>query len=70
LAARPGAISQIGGNFSNMWGRYTHIRDGIERSGHAWANFLSLRTAATKHCKAMDNLIDTINRVKVGRRRL
>ncbi|KAG2444538.1 hypothetical protein HXX76_001284 [Chlamydomonas incerta] len=57
-------ISVIGGNFSNMWGRYTHIRDGIERSGQAWTNFLGLRTAATQHCRAMDNLIDTINRVK------
>ncbi|KAG2449176.1 hypothetical protein HYH02_005923 [Chlamydomonas schloesseri] len=57
-------ISVIGGNFSNMWGRYTHIRDGIERSGQAWTNFLTLRTTANKHCNAMDNLIDTINRVK------
>ncbi|GIL49389.1 hypothetical protein Vafri_5754 [Volvox africanus] len=57
-------IGVVGGNFSNLWGRYVALRDSINRSIQAWTTRLRLQGLAAKHCAAVDELITTTNKRK------
>ncbi|GLI61242.1 hypothetical protein VaNZ11_003543 [Volvox africanus] len=57
-------IGVVGGNFSNLWGRYVALRDAIRRSSQAWNTRLKLQGLAAKHCAAVDELITTTNNRK------